>query len=157
MKIRNDPTNIREDDPMSRLNLAVLLGAAAVLLVPRPAAAVDYIFTVPVDIRNLHPTVAAGFVVCNLRNAGGTLVGEATRQRFTLTGGSYRGDIEIRVSTRPGTPAVVSWVCSLRFTPPPAGGDLSASILSDPTHPLFREEFRRAPGSEFRPEITGRF
>ena len=133
-----------------------MLSSAAVALAPWPAAAAEYIFTVPVDVRSLHPTVTRGLVQCAVSSAT-RMIGEAGRQPFTLSGGNYRGDVEVRVTTPSGSPAAVSWHCDLRFFLPMSGIDLYASYLSTVGGDAFREEFRRAPGSEFRGRVEGRF
>jgi hypothetical protein len=136
---------------------ALVLGCAMVLFSPVRAAARDYVFTVTVDVRNLHPTVTRGEVSCSLRNAAGTSLGAIVNTPFTLAAGTFRGDVEGRIALRVGGGTPASWLCSLRFYPPGAASPVGASALSEPTHPLHRAEFDRAPGSPFVHEITGSF
>lgn len=146
---------------MSKRKLAaLLLGSCLIPLASQPAAAVDYIFTVNVDVRSLHPTVTTGQVTCGLLDARGTGVSVISpgRTNFTLAGGSFAGAVEVRMSTPRGAAAAVTWRCHLYFEPPDLRGNFRlAESLSTPTHPEFREEFRRADGSVFRGLVEGRF
>lgn len=140
---------------MRNLRFAMVT-SAALALAAWPVSAAEYNFTVPVDVRSLHPTVTRGMVSCSVSSAT-RMIGDAGRQPFTLTGGSFRGDVEVRVTTPAGSPAAVSWSCSLRFYLPMSGIDGYASDLSNVGGRYFREEFRRAPGAEFRGYVEGRF
>ena len=139
-----------------RISRFVVLSSAAVALAPWPVTAAEYIFSIPVDVRSLHPTVTRGLVQCSVSDAT-RIIGEAGRQPFTLSGGNYRGEVEVRVTTPATSPAAVRWSCSLRFYLPMSGIDGYAFDLSNVGGRYFREEFRRAPGSEFRGSIEGRF
>ena len=141
---------------MSKFRLAVM-SSAVMVLAPWPVAAAEYVFAVPVDVRSLHSSVRTGLVSCVVIDAGGRAIGAAGRQTFTLSSGSYRGDVEVRVTTPAGATAA-SWLCNLRFMLPPTSAiDFGADDLSDVGGRYFREEFRRAPGAEFRYRIEGRF
>lgn len=145
---------------MSKLKVAALvLGVALVLLSPQRAAATDYVFTVTVDVRTLHPTVTTGQVQCMvlssmIEDAPGSVIGSNTTP-FTLTGGSYAGPaVEVRIHI-PGRSRGIGWRCYLRFTPPGGASPVAADFLSTPG-PSFRAEFERAPGSPFVYKVEAR-
>ncbi len=120
------------------------------------AEARDIEITVPVRIVNLHPTITIGRVECAaLTGLGdlGRLVDQARYTDFTLTGGSFSGDVMVRLTIGPATmPNVHAWRCELRFARP---YESSAKALSMVGGPFFHEEFRLAPGSESRFQVEG--
>lgn len=122
-----------------------------------PAAeARDIQITVPVRIVNLHPTVTVGRVQCHA--ATGTaftagLVGSAVHTDFTLTDGSFSGDVTVSVNVPDiWWSRVHGYRCDLRFARP---FEASAHSLALEGGMYFREEFRLLPGSEFRHWISG--
>jgi hypothetical protein len=117
----------------------------------------EYTIVVPVNIANVHPSITYLDVNCSLgsyeASAGGYAIkhGDSTNQRLTLTNGGYSGDVTVRIVDNPRlAPRVDQWRCSLSC----ALGSLG--VVSSPNHPSFKEEYRRAPGSEYRDEVSGR-
>ncbi len=120
------------------------------------AEARDIEITVPVRVVSLHPTITIGRVECAALTGLGNLdhmVDQARYTDFTLTGGSFSGDIMVRLTIGPATmPNVHAWRCELRFARP---YEASAKSLSMVGGPFFHEEFRLAPGSESRFQVEG--
>jgi hypothetical protein len=154
---------------MSTLKVAALvLGCAAALCSPERAVARAYVFTVMVDVRNLHPDVTRGEVHCSVQDGVGDTahnIGEGAVTAFTLTAGTYSGPVEIRFLPSLGSTApAVMWKCELWFYPPPGSevdgrpfhAQQPAQFLSDGGR-YFLEKFRRAPGTPFVYRIEGRF
>jgi hypothetical protein len=146
---------------MTKLITALLvLASAMVLPSPGRATARDYVFTVTVDVRNLHPTVTTGSVLCMVRNdmrdVAGAVVG-SNSTLFTLVGGTYIGPLEVRVHTV-SAPGGRGWRCVLYFILPGSTTDsASADFLSTPSTPYFRAEFERASGAPFVYQVEGLF
>ncbi len=115
------------------------------------AEARDVEITVPVRVVSLHPTVTLGRVECAAYLSGRVL--EHAYTDFTLVNGGFSGDVTVRLMIGPTfLPDVHSWSCELRFVRPYEG---PAHGLSLEGGRLFHEEFRRAPGSEFRYQVEG--
>lgn len=120
------------------------------------AEARDIEITVPVRIADLHPSIAVGRVQCaaltNLSDYG-RMVDQAGHTDFSLTNGSFAGDVMVRLTVYEGRLASVGgWRCELRFARPYEG---SAKAFSMEGGASFREEFRLAPGSERRFQVQG--
>jgi len=118
------------------------------------AEARDVEITVPVRIASLHPTITVGRVQCMAMNSGGTsMVGSAGRSDFTLTSGSYSGDVTVRLTlTEAMLRQAGMWRCELRFYRPFEGSGQAFSLEGGAS---FREEFRLAPDSERRFQVQG--
>ncbi len=115
------------------------------------AEAGDLEITVPVRIVNLHPTITVGRVECAAFRSG-TIIEHAYTD-FNLINGSFSGDVTVRLLIGPAFMADVHrWTCELRFARP---YEASAHSLSLEGGVMFHEEFRRAPGSEFRYQVEG--
>jgi hypothetical protein len=77
------------------------------------AHAVDFVFTVPVELRSMPLEVEALRVTCNIKAADGALLGDGrTTQRLTDHG--FNGEIRVEVTRRAGEKRpVTQWNCLL--------------------------------------------
>ena len=122
---------------MRRPLLSMLLLAAAI--VPAPAAAVDFTFTVPVRIERMAHVTSA-WVTCNVL-PGTRTISVGDRTNIPLVDGSYSGTVTVDVDT--GTaflPEDASrWVCSLNYAwRMPDGSTASISVLRpEERNPLY--------------------
>jgi hypothetical protein len=141
---------------MKKASLALALPLVLGLGFVRAAEARDIEITVPVRISNLHPTIVVGRVQCAALTSlgdGGRMVDQAGHTDFSLTNGSFTGDVMVRVTVYEGRLAsVAGWRCELRFARPYEG---SAKAFSLEGSASFREEFRLAPDSERRFQVQG--
>lgn len=120
-----------------------LLSAIVALSIGHSAYAAEYVFRVPVDLRDLAPQLTQLTIQCYLRRANGTNlgVGAATAQ---ITGGSFQGLVTVEVSRTAGvTELPVSYECALglngtvdganRIWGPDSSGSVNRLVYSGPT------------------------
>jgi hypothetical protein len=132
--------------------MLLALGLAAV-----PAAdAREIQITVPVRIVNLHPSITVGRVQCAALTGlsdSRRMVDQPGQTDFTLTGGSFSGDVTVHVTVFEGRMNTVhAWSCTLRFVRPFDGPAHSLSLEGGA---YFHEEFRLLPGTEHRFTVEG--
>ena len=141
---------------MKKVSLALALPLALGFSFVQVAEARDIEITVPVRIADLHPSIAVGRVQCAALTSladSGRMVDQAGHTDFSLTNGSFTGDVMVRVTVYEGRLASVGgWRCELRFARPYEGSGKSFSLEGSAS---FREEFRLAPGSERRFQVQG--
>ncbi|MEW6335803.1 MAG: hypothetical protein AB1625_00245 [Acidobacteriota bacterium] len=141
---------------MNKTTLVFALLLASGLSLTPAAEARDIQITVPVRVADLHPTITVGRVQCAALTSladSGRIVDQAGHTDFTLTNGSYSGDVTVHVTVFEGRMAGVhAWRCELRFARPYEGSGHAFSLEGGA---YFREEFRLQPGSERRFQVQG--
>jgi hypothetical protein len=102
------------------IRTALLAGAVAIALCGAASAQAqerppDYLFNVPVDVRDLPPQLTNLFVICALRTSGDGFAGGGITN-VEITSGGFQGIVEVAVNRNPdvaGDPA--SWRCFLQL------------------------------------------
>jgi hypothetical protein len=131
---------------MKTIRLAIAVVVA--LSTGQSAGAADYLFKVPVDVRDLPPQITVLNVTCVLiKDTGGLYLGTGTKQVMGVSG-SHTGLVEVDVNLNSGvTDAPVSWQCTLSLGGTIAGVSRfwDADIALPPNAPdrlIFRDNVR---------------
>lgn len=100
--------------PVTRL--IVLIALAGAVVSPALAQAAGPTFTVPVDLKNLHPAISRARVMCAVNPETGTTAADTIAigiTEFPVSGQAYRGDVAVRTAYQPGKSSVGAkrWVC----------------------------------------------
>ena len=149
-----------QEIPAMKRRYRALLAAAAVALCFAPvlARAVDFTFTVPVELVNLPPDSRSGIVCCSVHTTpiapGTSPVGVGSGCGFfTIAGGAYRGEVTVAADANPGVdPATVThYSCGVAFNATLRGSDHQFAYWS--TAP--RSTLPVAPGAPFNPRVDG--
>jgi hypothetical protein len=119
----------------------------------------DFKFTVPIDVKDLHPDIQAVRVECVASTDehspyGGVTIGKKHRD-FTLVNGSYRGTAIISFDANPGKEPgrAKGWACSMRFIKT-NGQELShTQYCVDPVY----AQYPCQAGAPIRALVTGSF
>ena len=145
-----------------------VLGAVAIwgaaLVAPGMARAEIFTIETPVSVKGVPPEVIEGAVTCAVftepdGHSSNLGYGGFGSVQFSLQGGAFLGRLRVPVRLDVASASLLrSYRCTLYFIRNVGGERKSAtaSRISDPASPDYREEFRRARGSRFAGEVRGR-